>query len=127
MALGCNWTRKQANSRSKYIHKERNIFVAERSMSKLVHIYRNHAVISTYGGTWYPQACRYLSLSHHIHSQFEKSVIERTIQYIKYRTESFDDYFPCKRKKCKLNYVKKCLNLFAYLYNKGKSAYVNRA
>jgi putative transposase len=104
------------------ISKERNMFVAERFLSKLVHVYRNHAAISTDGGTWYPQACRFLSLSHHIHSPFEKSMIERTMQYIQDRTECFDDYFPCKRKKCKLNHVKKWLNLFAYHYNKGKSA-----
>ena len=30
---------------------------------------------------------------------FEKSIIERTMQYIKDRTECFDDYFPCSRKK----------------------------
>ncbi|HEY6535406.1 MAG TPA: hypothetical protein VIY08_06360 [Candidatus Nitrosocosmicus sp.] len=29
---------------------------------------------------WYPQACRFLNLLHHIHSSFEKSIIERTIQ-----------------------------------------------
>jgi putative transposase len=30
-------------------------------------------------------------------------MIERTIQYIKDRTESFDDYFPCRKEKCKYN------------------------
>ena len=34
---------------------------------------------------------------HHIHSSYEKSTIERTIQYIKERTERFDDYFPCRK------------------------------
>ena len=42
----------------------------------------------------------------YIHSSFEKSVIERTVQYFKDRTESFDDYFPCtKKKRCKLYHV----------------------
>ena len=42
----------------------------------------------------------------YIHSLFEKSVIERTVQYFKDRTESFDDYFPCtKKKRCKLDHV----------------------
>jgi putative transposase len=40
-----------------------------------------------------------LKLKYHLHSSFEKSIIKRTIQYIKDRTENFDDYFPCKRKK----------------------------
>src|SRR6476619_7956069 len=108
------------------VSKERTMLIAERFILSLTNRYGSHPV-STDGGTWYPQACRFLNVDHHLHSPFEKRLIERTIQYVKDRTESFDDYFPCKRKKCKLNYVKKCLNLFAYLYNKGKSAYVNRA
>lgn len=47
--------------------------------------------VSTDGGTWYPsQACKYLKLRHHtysllrhhIHSVYEKSIIERTIEYL---------------------------------------------
>ena len=77
------------------ISKERNMLIAERFISGLVRIHGKHPV-STDGGTWYPQACRFLKLDHHIHSSLEKSLIERTMQYIKDRTESFDDYFPCK-------------------------------
>jgi len=56
------------------ISKERNMFVAERFLSSLVHTYRKHPV-STDGGTWYPQACRFLNLKHHLHSPMEKSLI----------------------------------------------------
>jgi hypothetical protein len=35
----------------------------------------------------------------------KKRSIERTMQYIKDRTECFDDYFPCRKKNCKLKYV----------------------
>ncbi len=73
------------------ISKERNMFVAERFLSSVVKEYGEHPV-STDGGTWYPQACRFLKLQHHLHSSYEKSIIERTMQYIKDRTESFDDY-----------------------------------
>jgi len=31
--------------------------------------------------------------------------MERTMQYIKDKTESFDYYFPCRKKKCKLKQV----------------------
>jgi len=31
----------------------------------------------------YSQVCRFLRLPHHIHSSYEKSIIERTMQYIK--------------------------------------------
>lgn len=97
--------------------KERNMFVAERFISRLTKVHGNHPV-STDGGTWYPQACRFLKLKHHLHSAYEKSIIERTIQYIKDRTkEGFDDYFPCKKKKCKLKHVQQWLNLFTNYYN----------
>jgi hypothetical protein len=48
---------------------------------------KNTASISCFHlrcGIWYPsQACWFLKLQHHIHSAYEKSVIERTKQYIK--------------------------------------------
>ena len=99
------------------ISKERNMFVAERFILNLVKRYGEHPV-STDGGTWYPQACRFLRLRHHIHSRYEKSIIERTmIQFIKDRTEHFDDYFPCRKSKCKLQHVQKWLNLFVSHHN----------
>ncbi len=101
------------------ISKERNMFVAERFISGVIKNHGNHPV-STDGGTWYPQACRFLKLKHHIHSSFEKSLIERTMQYIKDRTESFDDYFPCRLKNCKLNHVRNWLNLFVNYHNEEK-------
>jgi putative transposase len=99
------------------ISKERNMFVAERLLSKIVVEYGKYPVSSD-GGTWYPQACRFLNLKHHLHSSFEKSIIERTMQYIKDRTESFDDYFPCRRKRCKLKHVVNWLKLFVDFHNK---------
>ena len=102
------------------ISKERNMFVAERFLSKALDEDGKHPV-STDGGTWYPQACRFLKLQHHLHSSLEKSLIERTMQYIKDRTENFDDYFPCRKKNCKLNHVNNWLNLFVHHYNKGIS------
>jgi putative transposase len=98
------------------ISKERNMLIAERFILSLVQIHANHPV-STDGGTWYPQACRFLDVDHHIHSSLEKSLIERTMQYIKDRTECFDHYFPCRLKNCKLKHVQNWLNLFAYQHN----------
>ncbi len=98
------------------ISKKRNISVAKRFLSTVINKYGKHAV-STDGGTWYPGACKFLNLHHHIHSAFEKSIIERTMQYIKDRTEGFDDYFPCKKNKCKLNHVKQWLRLFVDQHN----------
>jgi putative transposase len=67
------------------ISKERNMFVAERFIAGLVKEHGKH-LVSTDGGTWYPQARRFLKIRHHIHSPFEKGLIERTMQYIT-RTE----------------------------------------
>ena len=47
-----------------------------------------------------------------------KSIIERTMQYLKDRIENFDDYFPCKKNKCKLKHVKQWFNLFIDQHNK---------
>ena len=93
------------------------MFVTERFISSVIQIHGKHPA-STDGGTWYPQACRFLNLKHHLHSSYEKSIIERTMQFIKDRTECFDDYFPCKKKNCKLMHVQNWLNLFVDHYNK---------
>ncbi|MDN5847828.1 MAG: hypothetical protein L0H53_16305 [Candidatus Nitrosocosmicus sp.] len=93
------------------------MLIAEKFISDLVMVYAKHPV-STDGGTWYPQACEFLKMDHHIHSSWEKSLIERTIQYIKNRTESFDDYFPCRLKNCKLKHVRNWLNLFVDHHNR---------
>ncbi len=53
-----------------------------------------------------------------MHSPLEKIVIERTMQYIKDRTEGFDDDFPWMKKSCKLKHVQQWLYLFADYYNK---------
>ncbi len=87
------------------------MFVAERFLSEMVKEYDKHPV-STDRDTWYPQGCQFLELDHHFHSPYEKSLIERTIKYIKDRIESFDDYFPCRKKKCNMKHVRNWLNLF---------------
>ncbi|HEY6536109.1 MAG TPA: hypothetical protein VIY08_10020 [Candidatus Nitrosocosmicus sp.] len=92
------------------------MFVAERVLLEVINKYGLHSVSSD-GDTWYPQECKFLKLKHHLHSSFEKSISERTVQYVKDRTEYFD-YFPCKRNKCKLNSVEQRLKLFVYEHNK---------
>ena len=96
------------------------MLVAERFIiASLINKFGKCPVSTDGGGTWYPQACQFLDVEHHIHSSFEKSIIiERTIQYIKDRTEGFDDYFPCGKKKCKLKHVINWFNLFIDKHNK---------
>jgi putative transposase len=76
---------------------ERSMLVAERFIHELSTKYSKQSVSTDDDGTWYPQGCKFLKLEHHLHSKFEKSIFKRTIQYIKDRTECFDDYyFPCR-------------------------------
>lgn len=101
-----------------YISRHRNMIVVEAFLSSLIRIYGKHTVYSD-GGSWYPEACVSLGLKHRLHSSYEKSiVVERTIEYLKDRTEAFDDYFPCIRNGlCSLQHVYKWLILFVFMHN----------
>ena len=50
------------------------LLVAERFLKALVIEYGKHPLSTDGGGTWYPQACRFLNIEHHIHSLYERSV-----------------------------------------------------
>ena len=41
--------------------------VAERFLAGLVKVHGKHPVSTDGGVTWYPMACRFLGLEHHIH------------------------------------------------------------
>jgi putative transposase len=60
------------------------MFVDERFLYDVVEEFGQHPVSSDGERTWYPpQACQFQNLKHHLHSSFEKSIIERTMQYVK--------------------------------------------
>lgn len=100
-----------------YISKHRNMIIAESFLRSLIKIYGIHTVYSD-GGTWYPEACVSLGLEHRLHSPYEKSIVERTVEYLKDRTEAFDDYYPCMRDRlCNLRHVHKWLILFVFMHN----------
>ena len=100
------------------ISKERNIFVAERFISNLMKRYGEYTSCFNWWRYVVSTGLQILRLQHHhIHSPYEKSIIERTVQYIKDRTEGFDDYFPCRKSKCKSQHIQKWLNLFVSHYN----------
>ena len=46
----------------------RSILVAEQFLQELIKKYGKNPVSTDDGGTWYPQACRFLKLRHHTHS-----------------------------------------------------------
>jgi putative transposase len=100
-----------------YISRHRNMLVAESFLRSLIKIYGKQTVYSD-GGSWYPEACSYLGLKHLLHSPYEKSIVERTMEYLKDRTEAFDDYYPCiKVGFCNLKHVHKWLHLFVFMHN----------
>jgi putative transposase len=97
------------------------MIVAEAFLSSSIRIYGKHTytVYSDYGGTWCPEAFVSLGLKHRLHSSYEKSIVERAIEYLKDRTEAFDDYFPCiiRNGLCNLQHVHKWLILFVLMHN----------
>lgn len=99
-----------------YISRHRNMLVTESFLKSLVHLYGRHTVYSD-GGTWYPEACHSLGLEHRLHTPYEKSIVERTVQYFKDRTEHFDDYYPCMKQECDLSHVYNWIGLFVFMHN----------
>jgi putative transposase len=107
-----------------YISRHRNMLVAESFLRSLVKLYGS--IVYSDGGTWYPEACLSLGLMHKLHSSFEKSIIERAMEYVKDRTENFDDYYPCRKKlDCDLNHIYHWFTLFIFLHNKVVSWSIN--
>ena len=80
--------------------------------------YGKHIVYSD-GESWYPEAyTSSLGLKHRLHSSFEKSIIEKSIQYFLDTTECFDDYYPCRCMGCyKIYHVYKLTALFTCMRN----------
>lgn len=99
-----------------HISRHRNMLVAEEFLKSLVELYGKHIVYSD-GGDWYPGACRSIGLEHRIHSPYEKSLMERLVQYFKDRTECFDDYYPCRRLECDLSHVYNWIGVFVFMHN----------
>jgi putative transposase len=98
-----------------YLSRHQNILVAQIFLRSLVERYGKHVIYSD-GGTWYPEACTALGLEHKLHSDYEKSLMERANQYLKDRIEEFDDYYPCTRIECDLGHVNNWLSLFVDMH-----------
>ncbi len=70
--------------------KEQNMFVSGRFHSTLVDKHEQHSVFTNEEHDIFKYKC--IKLKQNLHSAYEKSIIERTMQYIKDRTEYvFDD------------------------------------
>jgi|SRR5918994_4388427 putative transposase len=92
----------------------RSILVAaDRFLQELVRRYGKHPV-STDDGTWYPYASKFATIKHHLHSFHDRSIIERTVQYFKDRTECFDNYFSCRKINCNRLHVHNWLKMYIF-------------
>jgi putative transposase len=60
---------------------------------RLVHKY-GRVPIYTDGAGWYADACRWAGAEHVVYGHPLKNLMERMVQYVKDRTEAFDDPFP---------------------------------
>lgn len=92
-----------------------NSLSVEIFLKDLLRKYGRHQVW-TDGADWYSLACESLKLKHHVymHGSWLWEVMERTIQRLKDRTESFDDLFPCRSHglKCKFVHINNLINVF---------------
>ncbi len=113
--MGWDRAKRQGNSRTSHIQRKKRVFC--RAILFQVWFKFMERTVSTDGETGFPQACRFLRIKHNIHSPLGKSLIERTMQYIKDRTECFDDYFPCRKKRCKLKHIKNWMRFFVEYHN----------
>ena len=66
---------------------------------------------------FYPEACRWSRLEHHVYGQEWKNLIERMNQSLKDRLELFDDNFPCFREDCDLEHVDNWISVFRFYHN----------
>ncbi len=92
-----------------------NSVLIEMFLQDLVRKYGRHQVW-TDGAESYALACHSIGLKHHIHSDgsWLWKVIERQMEKLKDRTESFDDLFPCRNHglKCNFKHIQNWVNAF---------------
>jgi putative transposase len=99
-----------------HLSRERTIFVCYHFFKQLRHRYGRKPIF-TDGARWYDDACKWLRLQHHVYGTELKNLMERFIQYLKDRTECFDDYFPCRKPDCDRKHVWNWLKLFVLYLN----------
>jgi hypothetical protein len=49
---------------------------------------------------------------HHVYDRLRDNLMERFVQYVKDRTEGFDDYFPCRTERCRFEHVEGWLSYY---------------
>ena len=92
--------------------------MAERFISGLIKIHGPNAVSTNDGGTWFPTSGLSVFETEASYSFLISEKYYWKNNTIKDRTECFDDYFPCRKKKCKIKHVSNWLNLFVGYHHK---------
>jgi len=99
-----------------YVGWQQNTLVAYLFLKELRRRY-GRKTIYTDDADWYPLACRWLRLEHHVYGDEWKEIMERMNQYFKDRTECFDDLFPCFKEECDLKHVHNWISVFRFYHN----------
>src|ERR1700730_661386 len=73
--------------------------------------------IWTDDAVWYPEACRWARLEHHVYDHDWQNLIERMNQSLKDRLECFDDLFPCFKVECDKEHVNNWISVFRFYHN----------
>ena len=98
-----------------YLTWQPNSIVVEMFLKDLKRMYGRHQVW-TDGAWYYALGCQSLGWEHHVYERgsWLWEVMERAIQYLKDRTEAFDDLFPCRSHgvNCRLKHVWNWINVF---------------
>jgi putative transposase len=103
-----------------HLSQQRTIFVCYQFFRKLRDRYGRKPIF-TDGARWYSLACRWLRLKHQAYGTKMKNLMERFVQYVKDRTECFDDHFPCSKPDCDRQHVWNWLKMFVLYLNVGAS------
>ena len=75
LVLGCHRAKRQADSRTVNIQREKHV-CWQRGLLQVWLGFMGSIRFQRIGGTWYPQACRFLKLNHHIHSLWRKALLK---------------------------------------------------
>jgi putative transposase len=99
-----------------HLSRERTILVCYQFFMQLRRRFGRKPIF-TDGALWYNTACKWLRLRHQVYGVDLKNLMERFIQYLKDRTECFDDHFPCRKEGCSRQHFWNWLKMFfLYLY-----------
>jgi putative transposase len=94
-----------------------NILTALASMKRVKAIYKSRMRVLTDGAQYYRAACKFLDSDHEVYDSRFRNLVKRIVQYVKDRTEDFDDYIPCRREGCDEMHAQMLLSSIGFMIN----------